>query len=67
MITATAEASYATVEIASEDATIASDGTATWAAGDNVVTITVTDGDESETYTVTVTKQTEPAEEHPAT
>lgn len=45
--------------IESDDATIASDGTATWASGDNVVTITVTNGtgeDEVEkVYTVTVT------------
>lgn len=59
-ITATAKDETATVVIASDDATIASDGTATWAAGDNVVTITVTVGEgesavEKE-YTVTVTK-----------
>ena len=30
---------------------------ATWAAGDNTVTIKVTDGDQEKTYTVTVTKE----------
>lgn len=55
-ITATPTANYATVTIASEDATIADDGIATWAEGENVVNITVTDGDASKTYKVTVTK-----------
>lgn len=55
-ITATPTANYADVTIASEDATIADDGTATWAEGENVVNITVTDGGASKTYKVTVTK-----------
>lgn len=55
-ITATAEHEFAVVEITSKDATIASDGTATWAAGANVVTITVTCGNLEKVYTVTVTK-----------
>lgn len=59
-ITATAEDENATVTIESDDATIAADGTATWTAGKNVVTVTVTNGtgdDEVEkVYTVTVTK-----------
>lgn len=54
-ITATAAHEFATVVIESDDATIASDGTATWASGANVVTITVTCGDLEEVYTVTVT------------
>lgn len=55
-ITATPFDEDATVTIASDDATIASDGTATWSTGENVVTITVELGDESNVYTVTVTK-----------
>lgn len=55
-ITATPVDETATVEIESDDATIAADGTATWAAGDNVVTVTVTKGDVEKVYTVTVTK-----------
>lgn len=59
-ITATAKDEAAEVKIESEDATIAADGTATWAAGDNVVTVTVTKETEVATYTnvytVTVTK-----------
>ena len=54
-ITATATDENATVTIASDDATIGSDNRATWATGDNVVTITVTNGTESAVYTVTVT------------
>lgn len=50
----------AAVVIESDDAVIAADGTATWKAGENVVTITVTNGagvDEVDrVYTVTVTK-----------
>lgn len=54
-ITATPAHEFATVTIESDDATIASDGTATWATGDNVVEITVECGNLTETYTVTVT------------
>ena len=55
-ITATATDEEATVEIESDDASIAADGTATWETGENVVTITVTNGGQSKVYTVTVTK-----------
>lgn len=55
-ITATAEHEFAEVTIESDDASIASDGTATWAAGENEVTVTVTCGDLEKVYTVTVTK-----------
>lgn len=55
LIVATPEDNAATVEIASTDATISS-GTATWAAGENTVTITVTNGGFSRVYTVVVTK-----------
>lgn len=56
-ITATATDDNATVEIESDDASIAADGTATWEPGENVVTITVTNGSQSMVYTVTVTKE----------
>lgn len=55
-ITATPADETAEVAIESDDATIAADGTATWAAGANEVTITVTKGDLERVYTVTVTK-----------
>lgn len=54
-ITATANDEDAEVVIASDDATIGDDGTATWAEGENEVTITVTVDGGSKTYTVTVT------------
>ncbi len=54
-VTATATKETDTITIASEDATIADDGTATWSAGENVVTITVTEDNRSNVYTVTVT------------
>ena len=48
------------MEIDSDDATIADDGTATWGSGENVVTVTVTNDSGTpsvtKTYTVTVTK-----------
>lgn len=56
-ITATAADADATVVIASDDATIAADGTATWATGENTVTITVTNGELEEVYTVVVTAE----------
>lgn len=55
-ITAIPAHELATVMIESDDATIAPDGTATWAVGANVVEITVTCGDLEEVYTATVTK-----------
>jgi hypothetical protein len=54
-ITATANDEDAEVVIASDDATIGDDGTATWAEGENEVTITVTVDGGSKTYTVIVT------------
>ena len=56
-ITATPADEDATVEIESEDATIAADGTATWEVGENTVTITVTNGTSEMVYTVVVTKE----------
>ena len=60
-ITATPEDEAATVEIGSQQATIAADGTATWALGENEVEITVENGDASKVYAVTVTKTTDDA------
>lgn len=54
-IVAVAEGSTASVVVASSDATISGD-TATWATGENTVTITVTNGETSKVYTVVVTK-----------
>lgn len=56
LIVAEPEDNTATVEIASSDATISS-GTATWAAGENTVTVTVTNGVSSKVYTIVVTKE----------
>lgn len=55
-ITATPADETAEVTIESDDATIAADGTATWAAGENVVTVTVAKGDLEKVYTIAVTK-----------
>jgi len=54
-IVATPNDSDATVAITSTDATI-STGTATWAAGENTVKVTVTNGGASTEYTIVVTK-----------
>ena len=54
-ISATATDTDATVEILSDDATIADDGTATWGEGENVVQIAVSKGGFTNLYTVTVT------------
>lgn len=56
-VTATPTDEDATVTITlGESTTIANGTSATWAAGENVLTIVVTNGDTTETYTVTVTK-----------
>ena len=52
-ISATATDTDATVEILSDDATIADDGTATWGEGENVVQIAVSKGGFTNLYTVT--------------
>ena len=54
-IVAVAEDDGASVAITSDDATISTD-TATWAAGENVVDVTVTNSGQTKTYTITVTK-----------
>ena len=55
-ITATAADSAATVAIDVDGTEVASGSAATWAAGENTVTITVTSGSDSRVYTVIVTK-----------
>lgn len=55
-ITATPASDTASVEIAVGEAAVESGSAATWAVGENVVTIKVTDGEAEKTYTVTVTK-----------
>lgn len=55
-ITATATDSGATVEIKNGSTTVTSGSAATWASGENTVTVKVTNGSKSKTYTVTVTK-----------
>lgn len=58
-VTATAEDSGATISIKNGETEIANGGSATWAAGENALTITVTNGTATKTYTVTVTKSGE--------
>lgn len=55
-ITATAAKTDATVAIDVDGTPVASGAAATWALGENIVTITVTFGTTTKTYTVTVTK-----------
>ncbi len=55
-ITAAAEAD-ATVEIKNGETTVANGAAATWAEGENTVTITVTKNGVSRLYTITVTKE----------
>lgn len=55
-ITAAAEDSTATVVIKNGSTVVTSGSAATWAAGENTVTVTVTDGGKSKVYTVVVTK-----------
>ena len=56
-ITVTAKDSGATAVIKNGSTTVNSGSAATWAAGDNVVTVKVTNGDAEKTYTVHVTKE----------
>lgn len=55
-ITATPTDNTATVAITVGSTPVESGSAATWAEGENSVTIVVTNGTESETYTVVVTK-----------
>ncbi|HBV86888.1 MAG TPA: phage major capsid protein [Desulfosporosinus sp.] len=55
-ITAVAKDGEATIEILNGETPVANGAAATWATGENTVTITVTSGTETETYTVIVTK-----------
>ena len=55
-VTATAADETATVTVKVGDTEIENGSSATWAEGENVVTVEVEDGTVSKTYTVTVTK-----------
>lgn len=55
-ITAAAEDAGATVEIKNGNTTVQNAGAATWAAGENTVTVTVKNGGNSKVYTIVVTK-----------
>jgi len=61
-VTATATEEAATVAIQLGETEIANGGDATWAAGENELTITVTNETASKVYTVTVTKSAETPE-----
>ena len=55
-VTATPADETAEVEILVGETEIENGASATWEAGENIVTVTVTDGTVSKVYTVTVTK-----------
>lgn len=55
-VTATPESETAELEIKVGDTVIENESSATWADGENTLTVKVTDGDLTKTYTVTVTK-----------
>lgn len=55
-VTAAAEDPEAAVQILLNGAEIANGSSATWAAGENTLTVIVTKGSATKTYTVTVTK-----------
>ena len=55
-ITAVSMDGEATIEILNGETPVVNGTAATWATGENIVTINVTSGTETETYTVTVTK-----------
>ena len=55
-VTATAEDSKATISIKNGDTEVVNGEAATWADGENVLTVKVVNGTASKTYTVTVTK-----------
>ena len=55
-ITAVAMDGEATIAIDVDETPVANGAAATWAEGENIVTVTVTSGTETEVYTVAVTK-----------
>ena len=55
-VTAEAVSENATIEIKNGGTTVANKANATWASGENTLTISVIDGPKTETYTVKVTK-----------
>lgn len=56
-VTATATDPYAEIEILVGETEIENGSSATWAGGENTVTITVSGGAPDTVYTVTVTKE----------
>lgn len=57
-VTATAEDAGAEISILNGGAAVGNGDAATWADGENTLTILVTNRDSQKTYTVTVTKET---------
>ena len=55
-VTAVAKDGDATIEILNGSTPVTNGTAATWADGENILTINVTSGEETETYTITVTK-----------
>ena len=58
-ITATPEDEDATIVILNGETPVENEASATWAEGENTLTVTVTKGSAEKTYTVVVTKTTE--------
>ena len=56
-VTATPEDEDAEVTILNGDTKVTNGSTATWAAGENALSITIKNGTAEKTYTVTVTKE----------
>ena len=61
-ITAVAEDEDATITILNGETPVDNEGSATWADGENTLTVKVTRGDLTKTYTVTVTRTSEVGE-----
>lgn len=55
-VTAVAADENAEISIVNGETVVENEGSATWEAGENTLTVTVTNGTAEKTYTVTVTK-----------
>lgn len=55
-VTATAESADATIRITNGETEVANGSSATWANGENTLTIAVENGGKTKVYTVSVTK-----------
>lgn len=55
-VTATAEDPDAVITITNGETAVENEGSASWQAGENILTVKVTNGAVEKTYTVTVTK-----------